>query len=581
MAKILKYIAVPIFILAIGGYIFFSRDKAPEYEFIVAKKGELIQEVSVTGRVKASRHIGYGFEKSGKVSHLYVKTGDKIKAGAILADLEHADLSAQLAQANAGISASHAQLKQADSVLNVQLAELNELKNGSRQEEILLAQTKVNSASQSLADAQKNLINVTAKTDADLKNAYDDIKDILNDAYTKADDSLNKQIEKIVATYGGGSPQITFLVADQQAEIDTESLRIAAGNALKSLKQEIDFLAYASDFFTLDLSLIKTKGYLETIKKFVARADDVLVASVALPLETLSSYKSNLIAATASINSAIANVNNQTQIISLQKIANQNAISAAEIQFNNAQNSLNLAQAELNLKNAGALETQVDAQEAQVEQAQAGVELQKAQVLQAQANKQNIAAQLGKISLKSSISGTVTRTEIEIGETASVNVPVVFVISDEEFKLEAFVPEADISKIKVGNGARVTLDAYGDEVIFEANVAAVDPAETMIEGIATYKTTLRFTSQDDRLKSGMTANIDIETAKAENAINIPQRAIITKGGEKFVRILAEKEGKEELKEIAVKVGLKGSDGNIEIIEGIAEGDKIVLSEKED
>lgn len=119
MAKILKYAGIPVLILAIGGYIFFSRDKAPKYEFIVAKKGELIQTVSVTGRVKASRHIGYGFEKGGKVAHLYVKTGDKVKAGAILADLEHADLSAQLAQANAGISAAHAQLKQADSALNV------------------------------------------------------------------------------------------------------------------------------------------------------------------------------------------------------------------------------------------------------------------------------------------------------------------------------------------------------------------------------------------------------------------------------------------------------------------------------
>ncbi|MBI4995275.1 HlyD family efflux transporter periplasmic adaptor subunit [Candidatus Peregrinibacteria bacterium] len=577
MVKALKYIGILLLVIAIGGYIFFGREKKSQYEFIPAPKGELIQKVSVTGRIKPSRHIGYAFEKNGKISNIYVKVGDKVKAGAKLADLEHAELSAQLAQAKAAVDAAHAQLKQSDAALNAQLAKLNELKNGSRQEEILLAQTKVNAAAQSWSDAQKNLSNVATKADLDLKNAYGDVKDILNDAYTKADDALNKQIEQIVATYGGISPQITFPVADQQAEIDTESLRTAAGNSLKSFKQELDVLNTYSDFYTLDLSLIKAKNHLETIKKFVMRTDDVLVASIALPLSTLFSYKSNLIAAAANVNSAAANVNNQMQIISLQKIANQNAVAAAEMQMNNTQNSLNLAQAELNLKNAGALQTQIDAQKAQVEQTQAGIEFQKSQVLQAQANKQNVAAQFNKVSLISSINGTVARIEIEPGETTAPNIPQIFVISDEEFKIEAFVSEADIAKVQIGNSAAVTLDAYGDEVMFTAEVISIDPAETITEGIATYKTVLKFDLQEIPFKSGMTANIDIITARKEDAISVPQRTIIEKDGEKFVRVLVGETNKEEMKEISVITGLKGSDGSIEIIEGIAEGDKIIMT----
>lgn len=582
MVKLLKYVGIPLFVVAIiGGYLFFGRDKKPQYEFIIAKKGDLIQEVSVTGKIKASRHIGYGFEKSGKVSEIFVKVGDKVKAGATLASLEHADISAQLAQAKAAVDAAHAQLQQADAGFNVQVAKLEELKNGSRQEEILLAQTKVSSAIQALSDAQKNFTNVTQKADLDLQNVYGDTKDVLSDAYTKADDALNKQIEQMVATYGGGSPQITFLVADQQAEIDTESLRVLAGFALKSFKQDLDILGAFSDPYTLENALNKAKSHLATIQKFIARADDTLVASVGLPLSTLSSYKGNLIAAAGSINTAISNVNNQSQIISLQKIANQNSLTAAETQMNNAQNSFSLAQTELNLKQAGALPAQINAQTALIAQAQANIELQKAGIAQAQANKQNIAAQLNKVSLVSSISGTVTRVEIEAGETASPNTPQIFVISDEEFKIETFVPEADIAKIQIGNLASVTLDAYGDDVIFVAQVASVDPAETMTEGVATYKTVLKFDAQDDRFRSGMTANLDIETAHAENTISVPQRAVIEKNGEKFVRVLIGEEGKEEAKEVPVKLGLKGSDGNVEILEGIAENDKVVVSVKED
>jgi HlyD family secretion protein len=150
-------------------------------------------------------------------------------------------------------------------------------------------------------------------------------------------------------------------------------------------------------------------------------------------------------------------------------------------------------------------------------------------------------------------------------------------MSDVKFEIEANIPEADIAKIKISNPAKITLDAYGSNVFFEAKVVKIDPAETIIEGVATYKTTLQFSGNDERVKSGMTANIDILTAKAENVIAIPQRAVAQKeNGDKIVKILKDDGVVEERK---VTTGLKGSDGNIEITEGIQEGEKIITSQK--
>jgi HlyD family secretion protein len=70
----------------------------------------------------------------------------------------------------------------------------------------------------------------------------------------------------------------------------------------------------------------------------------------------------------------------------------------------------------------------------------------------------------------------------------------------------------------------------------------------------------------------MTANIDILTDKRENVIIIPQRAVVSQNGDKIVKIL---EG-EKIREVKVKTGLRGSDGNVEIIEGVKEGEKVVL-----
>jgi len=174
--------------------------------------------------------------------------------------------------------------------------------------------------------------------------------------------------------------------------------------------------------------------------------------------------------------------------------------------------------------------------------------------------------------LRAPISGIITKREIEKGEIVTASKPIFTLISTSPFEIEVNIPEADIAKVNIGNEAEVTLDAYGSETIFKARVVSIDPGETILEGVATYRTVLHFIEDDKRIKPGLTANVEILTDKRENVVVIPWRAVITKNGEKFVRIL---EGNEP-REVKVKTGLQGSDGNVEIIEGVREGDKIII-----
>ena len=201
------------------------------------------------------------------------------------------------------------------------------------------------------------------------------------------------------------------------------------------------------------------------------------------------------------------------------------------------------------------------------------ISAQEAKVKSAEANVKNYEAEMAKAFIKSPIDGIITKKDIKIGETISSNQLVISIISKSNFEIEANVPEADISKIKIGDPAGLTLDAYSNEIIFQAKVIAVEPAETIIEGVPTYKTTLQFIGEDGRIKSGMTADINILTAKKENVIAVPQRAIAIKNNEKFVKVMS---SEKEIKEVKVETGLRGSDGNIEIISGINEGDKVII-----
>ena len=565
MGKIKKFIRRPLGIAAIIVVAFIvlvvavslGKNKKSVYEFYTIKKGEVVQEVSVTGRVKSADNVDLAFEKGGKVAFVPVKIGEKVKVGQLLAVLNNADISAQLSQALASVESARASLNQYNAALDAQEAELEELKIGASPEELQVVETKVENAKKSLVDAE-------AKADIDLNNSYDGVKDVLNDAYVKADDAVNKQIDELFTDDSTDNPQLTFFTGSQ-AETDAESKRVIAGTSLKKFKQELDILEI--DKVSLDFELVNAENYLKTIQGFLDALNRAINESINLTQATLTNYKYYVNTGRTNVNTALTSVNAKKQAIAAQKALNQ-------VNINTAKNTLASAQDDLNLKKSSATIQQIAIQEAAVNQAKANVESQVAQIKYAEANVDNYKAQVAKTIIVSPIDGIVTKQGCKVGEIVSANTSVVSVISEAQFEIEANTPEADIAKVRIGDTARVTLDTYGSDVFFEAKVIKIDPAETILDGVATYKTTLQFTKEDERIMSGMTANIDVQAAKKENVIFVPQRSVLQKNGGYVVLIGGDDNKTEEKK---VEIGLRGSDGNMEIISGLNENEKIIIS----
>jgi RND family efflux transporter MFP subunit len=237
----------------------------------------------------------------------------------------------------------------------------------------------------------------------------------------------------------------------------------------------------------------------------------------------------------------------------------QSALLSAEERFRGAESALAIAENELALKRAGVLPEAIAAQEARVRALQAGADA--------------LRAQINKTVLRSPIAGVVTKNDLRAGETVAPNVPLVRIQADTDYQIEANIPEVDIAKVSIGDEARVTLDAFGSDTVFQAKVSQVDPAETVIEGVPTYKVTLRFVSGEEVVKTGMTANIDIRTDERDAVVVIPSRAVGTEDGSKIVRILPP--GAVTPTERVVTLGLRGSDGRVEVLTGVDVGDRIV------
>ncbi len=170
-------------------------------------------------------------------------------------------------------------------------------------------------------------------------------------------------------------------------------------------------------------------------------------------------------------------------------------------------------------------------------------------------------------------SGVITRVDAKKGEIASSNEPLVAMMSTDTFQIESYVPEVNIALIKVGDAAKVTLDAYGDNILFSAKVVSVDPAETLRDGVSTYKIKLQFSEKDDRVKSGMTANVSIIIFNKPDTISLPGGVIFERDGKKFVRV---KNG-ESIEEREVATGSISALGQVEIVSGLAGGEQVILN----
>lgn len=496
-------------IVIVGLFFYVSRDKTKPVLSTEVKRDTIREEVTVTGTVKAKEAVTLAFEKTGKVRQINVEVGDITTQGNLLMALEN------------GVESSS--VEDAEAKLASKQANYNNLKAGGSPEAVRLKETGL------------------AKTVADLAADEASVKNIILDAFNKADNAVRRQADTIFSNPSSASPKLNFGSGNQQAAVDAESARFNIEKLLNDFRQLMqgNFASYEEN----EKVLAETKKYLTAVNDFLIKTSRALDTALTLSESTLAADKDALNTARTNINTAMTNVTDATQTIATQKII-----------VETARNDLKLTQAGATPEVlAGAL----------------------ADIQSAEANVKNARAVLAKTYIISPISGIITKQDAKVGEIAGANAPVLAVASDN-FKIEAFVPEVDVAKIAVGNEAAVTLDAYGSGVYFKARVIKIDPAETTLDGVPTYKTTLEFDRNDQRIRSGMTANITVTTAVRENALSIPTRAIFEESGKRFVRVLKANKTEEKRE---VGVGLKGTDGETEVVSGLGEGELVVTTTK--
>jgi HlyD family secretion protein len=170
----------------------------------------------------------------------------------------------------------------------------------------------------------------------------------------------------------------------------------------------------------------------------------------------------------------------------------------------------------------------LDAAQAALQRARAAESTAKAQVSEAQATLEAKETDLRKTVIYSPINGIVLTRDVDPGQTvaASFQAPVLFTLAEDltQMELHVDVDEADVGRVREGQDAVFTVDAYQDRH-FPARVRQVRYGSETVNGVVTYKTILNVDNSDLSLRPGMTATADITVEKIENAILVPNAVL--------------------------------------------------------
>ncbi len=196
----------------------------------------------------------------------------------------------------------------------------------------------------------------------------------------------------------------------------------------------------------------------------------------------------------------------------------------------------------------------------------------RAQVRQAEIALEQAKLNLENATLKAPFDGLVADINTVVGATAGPGTPVVTLVDISSLEIETQLVEVDVDKVREGQEVEISFDAIPDRT-YSGKVVKVGRVGQTIQGVVNYPVTILMENPDERVRVGMTANLNILVGRAENTLLVPVRAVLSRQGKQIVMV---KRG-ESFVPVPVKIGMS-NESMAEIVEGdIREGDLVMVS----
>lgn len=176
---------------------------------------------------------------------------------------------------------------------------------------------------------------------------------------------------------------------------------------------------------------------------------------------------------------------------------------------------------------------------------------------------------LEKTRITAPFDGVVGMRALSVGDFLNVGDTITEVVALDPMKVQIAVPERYFSRVKDGLPVTLNVDAWPGQS-FEGALYAIDPNVDAGTRNVTIKAMVR--NKERSLRPGMFARVSLSLGMTDNALLIPEEAVIPKGDEASVMKVVE--GKVEPADVAL--GLR-RDGKVEVLSGLSAGDVVITA----
>ncbi|HRH26299.1 MAG TPA: efflux RND transporter periplasmic adaptor subunit [Candidatus Paceibacterota bacterium] len=504
------YIPLAILIAVFGGIAYGSSNGNGSYEVVTVKEGILEEIAKVNGKVRAAQNVDLSLERGGRITSVAKNVGDRVTTGELILSTSAGNLSASVDRARAN--------------LDREIAKLESLRESARPEEIQIATQKLDLAA------------------TEVRSALRDLSEQVSDAYVRSNDAIRNTIDQFNSG-GEVSPNFTLPIRDAGDETKLENGRRQLKYTLDRFEDAIEAAGDDASDAVISANVERGLSVLTDISTYLtdfASAINDIRPDDSYTQDEINSWKEDISAARTSVS-----------------VGRQNLIAGRQ-RLQDSKNDVLIAQSELEIKQTGGSASEIRIQEAVVAQMRADLLASR--------------AELQDTVIVAPFAGIITRIDAEVGASALSGDPLVSLISEGSLEIEANLPEVTVARVSVGDSARVTLDAFGSGVTYDAVVTSVDLSGKEVDGVQSYQTTLQFVNPDERVKVGMTANVSIVTEVRSNAKILPKNAVSNIDGKFYVLKI---NGSEKPVETEVTVGMS-AEGGIEVVSGLEVEDQVAI-----
>lgn len=611
---LISYVAGVLAALVVGltyvQWIGSGSGQANASTYVTVTRDTITTSVKATGTVTFANEQELRFNQKGKVTDVFMKEGDHVQRGQLIAQLDTSSLQADIRQAQLSLSATSLQLQQLQSSKEKSMLDAeNTLRDSERQfrdaqnalavaqerlpSDIASAERAVAERKAAVAQAEAALEQAKIMTLQDLgstaqsivsqsESMLDILYGILMNSpgiHRTAQTTMFDMYYRLYNDYGLKN-ETERAYGDAQQSID--SMRATYGSNLSTIRQTSQLSSVLDDahlvaqsMYTLaDAMYRMTQGAIDDETDFTLQDISTMRQSIASARTTASGLLTDAEQAKAGLTGG---KDGPVSIAIQQKF---DALSSAQHALLAAQEQLKILQTQtpgdLQQQQESLTKIQEDYRSKQLALSLAAsnndinTRLQQNSIAQKSTTLQKTKATLEDYQLAAPFDGVIRRLDYQVGDNLLDTGEDKFVVLEnpDTLVVTILLDQVDVVRVLKGMMATVAFDALPN-LTFQGTINAIESTPVSTSGVVSYQVDIRLpTPPDLTILSGMTTTVQIETARRENVLTVPNLALRRANNQTTVQT-------GDGRTVPVETGV--TDGRVtEILSGLAEGD-IVLS----